>query len=312
MKKIILIAVGAMAFAGCQKTITYNKADIPKDFVGLPPLSADSGVQFHIEPFPIPANFEREFFIRKDLNNTQDIYINRFRCVSRPGTHHFVLSDMEETPAFPLPLPNVIVDQNNIDGTPNLFSFSNRSNTIFIAQSADYELELPAGYGLRLSPNYKFLCNPHYFNKTNATRYGEVFLNLYTLPKEKVTKVIEMDQLDGNEKLILPPNKETTITTDLIFEKRTQLITMSPHYHKLGKKIVVQIVGGPRNGEVVLESEDYQHPNVGFYINKPLVLEAGQGLRSITTYNNNTNSTVGYGVTSADEMNYVFLYTTTP
>jgi hypothetical protein len=312
MKRIFVIACIGLAFVSCQKTITYNASDVPNDFAGLPPLPADSGFQLHIEPFPIPANFEREFFIRKDLGNKEEIFVNAFRSVSRPGTHHFVLSSIASTPGFPLPLPNVIVDQNNIDGTPNIFSFINRDITIFIAQSADYELKLPEGYGLRLPADYKFLCNPHYFNKTNATRYGEVYCNLYTLPKEKVSKIIEMDVLNGNEKLVLPANSETTLTTDKIFEQRTKIVTMSPHYHKLGKKMIVQIVGGSRNGEVVLESSDYQHPNVGFYINQPLILEKGEGLRSITTYNNTLARTVNYGVTSEDEMNYVFLYTTTP
>jgi Copper type II ascorbate-dependent monooxygenase, C-terminal domain len=309
MKQIIAIVLLAFAINSCQKTITYKASDVPNDFVGLPPLSPDSGIQLHIEPFPVPANFEREFFIRKDLNNKEEIYVNAIRSVSRPGTHHFVLSTLSETPDFPLPVPNVIIDQNNIDGTFNLFSSVNRGSILFIAQSADYELRLPPGYGIKMEKDYKFLGNPHYFNKTNAMRFGEVYCNLYTIPKEKVTTLLELSEVSSQD-FVLPANQETTITTDQIFDEKTQITSMSPHYHKLGKKFVVQIIGGPRNGEVILESYDYQHPVVGFFVNNPLILNKGEGLRTIVTYNNNTSRQVGYGVTSEDEMNYLFLYIT--
>ena len=307
---ILLMAFACISMFGCQKTIVEDASTLPKDFVPLPVPKPGTGLQVHIEAFPVPANFEREFFIRKDLGNTEDIFVNAIQSSSRVGSHHFVLSTLQETPNFPLPPANQLIDQNNIDGTFNLFSSVNRASILFIAQSADYELRLPAGYGLRMPKNYKFLANPHYFNKTNAVRWGEVYFNLYTTPKEQVKTVLELDVLDGTEALVLPPKKETTITTDRIFDVKTQITTMSPHYHRRGKKFVVQILGGLRNGEVILESYDYIHPVVGFFVNNPLVLEKGQGLRTIVTYQNDESRTVKYGVTSEDEMNYLFLYKT--
>jgi Copper type II ascorbate-dependent monooxygenase, C-terminal domain len=307
-RNIYLSFLGLLAFGACTKTITYNLSDIPNDFAGLPPLPADSGIQLHIPAFPIPANFEREVFIRKDLNNPTDIYVNKIRSVGRAGTHHFVLSSMTESPNFPMPPADVMIDQNNMDGSFNLLSSTNRDAILYEAQNSDYTLELPAGYALRLAPNTKLMTNPHYFNKTDKVRFGEVYCNIYTQPKSSVIHVLENGESDGNATLILPPNKETTLTNDFIMEKKTEIIVMTPHYHQRGKKFEVQIIGGARNGEVILESYDYQHPVLANFINKPLILEKGEGLRTIVTYNNESSRTIKYGVTSEDEMNFLFYY----
>ncbi len=285
MKMKLIIGLAILSIVSCQKQITYKLSDVPNDFVGLPPLPKDSGFQLHIAPFPIPANFEREVFIRQDLGNTEDIYVNKIHSLSRPGSHHFVLSTLQETPQFPLPPKDVMVDQNNLDGSFNLFSTVNRDFVMFVAQSADYELALPAGYAIKLPKDYKLLANPHYYNKTNETRWGEVYYNLHTIPKASVTNELYLDVfLTGNDNLILPPNKETVITTDKIYDTPVEINVMTPHYHKRGKKFEIQIIGGARNGEVVLESYDYIHPITGMYINKPIKLYKGEGLRSIVTY----------------------------
>ncbi len=307
-KKIIIAAIGLAALAACTKTISYNVVDIPNDFVGLPPLPADSGIQLHIPAFPLPPNFEREVWIRKDLNNPEDIYVRKFRSVSRAGTHHFVLTKVREDANFPTPPADVMIDQNNMDGKVNLLSNANMGQTLFIAQSPDYTTELPEGYAVRIPAKTNWLANPHYFNKTDKMRFGEVYCNIYTMKKEDVKYVLENTIVSGNETLILPPGKETVITTDQIYDVKTEVMLMTPHYHKRGKKFVVQIIGGPRNGEVILESYDYQHPVAINFANKPLILEKGEGLRTIVTYNNETSRTITYGVTSEDEMNFLFLY----
>ncbi len=307
-KKIVIALLSAAMITACTKTITYKTEDIPNDFAGLPPLPADSGFQLHVPAFPIPPNFEREVFIRKDLNNPTEIYVNKIRSYGRPGTHHFVLSTIYESPNFPMPPADVMIDQNNMDGNLNLFAAINRDVILFEAQSPDYTLELPKGYALKLDPYTKWMANPHYFNKTDKVRFGEIYCNIYTQKKEDVQHLLENTLVDGNEKLILPPGKETTITTDFYYDNKTEIMVMTPHYHKRGKKFEVQIVGGSRNGEVLLESYDYQHPVLMNFANKPLILEQGEGLRTIVTYYNESSKEVKYGVTSEDEMNYLFIY----
>jgi hypothetical protein len=306
--KLGIVVVVFLFFCACNtKGLKYNSQEVPNDFVGLAPLPADSGYQIHIPAFPIPANFEREFFLRKDLGNPQEIFINSFRVKSRPGTHHFIAYGIKDK-GNPLPPKDIMTDQNNLDGTFNMFSALDFSTYLIGSPSDDYTFALPPGYGIRVEANSMINCNQHYFNKTNATRFGETYLNMYTIPKAQVTTILENAELDGSEKLILPPDKTLTITTEKIFTKRTQVFIMLPHYHKLGKFFEVQFAGGSRNGEVLLQSQDYVHPTEGIFTNTPLIFEPGQGLRTVVTWNNTTNRTIKYGVTSEDEMNILFYY----
>jgi hypothetical protein len=75
----------------------------------------------------------------------------------------------------------------------------------------------------------------------------------------------------------------------------------------MGEKFQIKIFGGPRNGEVVYESTDWEHPIV-LNLTTPIQLQAGQGLTSVVTYNNTTNQTISFGLTSEDEMNIIFGY----
>ena len=70
---------------------------------------------------------------------------------------------------------------------------------------------------------------------------------------------------------------------------------------------MIRIFGGPRNGEVVYENTDWEHPLIKTF-QTPIVLQPGQGLTSEVTFNNTTNKTVGFGLTSEDEMNIIFGY----
>ena len=82
---------------------------------------------------------------------------------------------------------------------------------------------------------------------------------------------------------------------------------LTSHFHKMGESFVIKILGGARNGETVYENTDWQHPLVINYAT-PIQLNAGEGLTSVVTYNNTSNKTVSFGLTSEDEMNIIFGY----
>ena len=65
--------------------------------------------------------------------------------------------------------------------------------------------------------------------------------------------------------------------------------------------------GGPRNGEVIFSTDDWQHPpSVSFAT--PIVLTAGQGLTSEVTYRGDATRTIRFGLTSEDEMGIIAGY----
>ena len=274
-------------------------ADIPTGFTPLAKPATGQGFQIHIEPFPIQANFEREFYVRKALGNTEEVYLTGFEMKARPGTHHMIAYSFAKDDVLP-PL-NVMYDQNMPNNTIALRSGKSTGGALFQSPQADYRFNLPEGYAVKTAPNASFLMNSHYFNSSSKTRFGEIYANFYTLPLNQVKQVLDV-QYWSPEDISLPPNQKTTMQTDYIMEKETVIPLLLSHYHKRGEKFEVRIKGGTRNGELIYSSTDYEDPLAKTF-SPALVLKKGEGLTTFVTYNNTTNRTIKFGVTSEDEMN---------
>ncbi|QJW89087.1 hypothetical protein HNV11_06630 [Spirosoma taeanense] len=299
--------------AGAPKTGSVADAKLLDDetvtiapFEPLPVPAAGAGVQMSIAPFDIQPNFERELFVRKMVGNTQDIYVNRYEIKMRSGSHHFVAYDFRNRNV--LPNLNDVRDLRNTDNSLNLATALSMSNHVYLAGSqAQYmDYTFPEGAALLLPAGSSLDLNSHYVNKTTTVMKGEALINLYTVDKSKVQRIIQTLDL-GNTNLNIPPNGRVTLTKSFTFSKPRQILTLTSHMHKLGEKFVIKINGGSRNGEIVYTSTDWEHPDIVTF-KTPITLQKGEGLTSEITYNNTTNKTVNFGLTSEDEMGIIFGY----
>lgn len=276
--------------------------------VELEKPASGTGFQLMLNSFEVAPNFERELFQRQSTYNSEDLYINRVAIKMRTGSHHFILYQFRDPKAVYMPPFNDIRDIRNPDGTNNLSTILSMSNHVFWAGagSPTYDYTLPAGAALILPAGSSLDLNSHYVNKTNQPIVGEVKANLYTIPKSQVKNVVYALDLPNNN-LNLPAGQETTVTKTFDFTKRTKVLMLTSHNHKLGTKFVIKISGGARNGEVVYESSDWEHPVIKNF-DTPITLEKGQGLTSVITYKNTTTKAVKFGLTSDDEMGIIFGY----
>jgi hypothetical protein len=265
-----------------------------------------SGFQLKIDKFEVPANFEREIFIKKTTPNTEPVYVNKIELKGRSNSHHFLVYGFNNT-SF-LPVENKIRDLRNPDGSLNLQTFAEMQNHFFIGGGTDVNnsVTLPEGAAIKFMPNMPIDLNAHYFNKTKFVLQGENYVNFHTIPATSVKNVVKMLDLNHTN-FVLPPNQRKTITKNFTFSEKTHILLLTSHNHKLGEKFVIKIFGGTRNGEIVYENTDWEHPLTKLFPN-PIVLKAGEGLTSEVTYNNTTNRTISFGFTSEDEMNIIFGY----
>lgn len=307
-KPSTLLATAALLLglaSACEKPFDYDPSEIPSDFVGLPAPASDSGFQVHVPPFPVPPNFEREWFMRMPIGNAEEVYVHRFQSLCRPGTHHLIAYGFEDENAPGLPEIGVMRDQNRPDGRGSFRANMLGNVAYYLAQSRAYELELPAGYGIRIPANATVDMNSHYFNKTDKTQFGEVYLNAYTRPASEVHTILDFDDVDNDDSLSLPPNSITTVTYEQTFWEDRDITMMFSHMHKRGKQFDVYMVGGPRDGELIYSATDYEHPPTAFFV-PALQVKQFQGLRTVVRYANETNRTINFGVTSEDEMGILF------
>lgn len=280
-----------------------------------PPFKAltkpENGIQLHVEPFDVPPDFEREFFIYKKLNNKTPVYVNRVQIEMRPGSHHFIgyLLDSSQ-PLFSLAkrlfVPNRIRDLHLPNGDDDPLVLASMAFHDFFAgtQTPRYDYEFPKGVALRLPANTGIDLNTHYVNRSEESFQGEVFMNLHTIEKEDVeyeAKIINMNNTD----IELPPNEVTTVISDFRASEKMNIFQLFSHSHEKTIEFRVEIAGGKRDGELLYISYDWEHPPV-MKFDPPLVVGRGETIRLKTTYDNWTDETVNFGLRSTDEMMILF------
>lgn len=301
------IQEGAPRNKGVVKDLSLLDDETPQPENFIPLQVPAQGYQVNIEKFEVAPEFEREFFVYKKLGNTEDIYVNRVEIKMRRNSHHFLLYDID--PAAPgLPELNKVRDIRNPNGSLNTSNMFHMLFHVYVAgsQTPYLDYRFPEGVALFLPANAALDFNSHYVNKQKVAIEGEVNVNLHTLPKQSVQKIARTINW-GNTNFSLPPGQVTIITRNYIVDKETHIFSLTSHTHALGEKFVIRIFGGDRNGEVVYTSTDWHHPPIINY-SQPIILKPGEGLTSEITYNNTTNRTVRFGLTSEDEMGIIFGY----
>ena len=271
-----------------------------------PKTEGVDGFQLKVDKFEVASNFERELFVRRNVGNTSAVYINRIKLQSRPNSHHMVLYDFRNTAN--LPTLDLIRDLRNPDNGINFVTAFQASNHIFLGggTQSNQEYIFPEGTALLLPANFSMDLNPHYFNKSNTPLLGENYVNLYTTAKANVKYVVKTIDFN-NTNLAIFPNAKTTISKDFTFNTNVKIVSLTSHTHKFGEKYLIKIKGGTRDGEVVYENLDWEHPAV-INFKTPIALKKGEGLTSVVTYNNTSNQKLAFGLTSDDEMNIIFGY----
>ncbi len=267
------------------------------------------GYQLVIEPFAVRPNFERELFVLRELKNAAPIYVSRIETRMRTNSHHFLLYTFQgNTPAAIMPAPDLVRDIRNPDNTLNFLNALPMGYHVFLGGSMTPEggYSFPPGIALQLPANAKIDLNAHYVNKGTADITGEAFANLHTADASQVTQVARTLDL-SNTSIPLLALQRTTHTKSFIFSATTSILMLTSHMHKLGERFIIRIKGGARDGQIVYENYDWEHPAI-ITFETPIVLQAGQGLTSEITYNNTTSNNVNFGLTSEDEMGIIFGY----
>ena len=278
-------------------------------FAPLLPPPAGKGVQIRVDPFEVQPNFERELFVYRSLDNAQPIYVTRTETRMRSNSHHMVLYDFQaNTPAAVIPAKGLARDIRNADGSLNFLNLLPMAYHVFVggSMSPNGGYAFPAGVALRLPANAALDFDVHYVNTSASPIMGEAYANLHTVDSSQVQQVAYTLNL-SNTSLQLPAMQRTTQMKTFVFSKTTNVLALTSHMHRLGERFVIRVAGGPRDGEVVYESTDWEHPRMVTY-DSPIIRQPGEGLTSVITYNNTTNRAVSFGLTSQDEMGIIFGY----
>ncbi|MEI6739019.1 MAG: hypothetical protein WCK74_01785 [Gemmatimonadaceae bacterium] len=305
--------------AGAPKTGHVADTALLKDtriqtaaFTPLSAPAAGAGIQLAVDSFAIAPTMERELFVYRKLGNTTDLYVNRIESRMRPGSHHLLLYQFDDTKtAFPCnsrPTANVVRDLRNPDGTSNIANLLPMACHVFFAgaMTPDFDYRFPTGVALKLPANSALDFNVHYVNRAPIDLPGQAFANLYTVDKAQVTTVARTLNL-ANTSFTLPPKQRTTVRTVFPVSVRTTILGLTSHMHSMGERFEIRLRRINGTETLIYTNTDWEHPGFTNF-DVPIVLEAGDALVSVVTWNNVTDRAIGFGLLSSDEMNIIFGY----
>jgi hypothetical protein len=307
------IAAGAprSAAVGDARLLTDTVRPAAAPFVALAAPPAGQGVQLRVAPFQVTGNFERELFTYQRLGTAAPLFVNRIQMKMRPNSHHFLLySFADNAPAFAIPPLNTVRDIRNPDGSLNFLNVLPMAYHVFLAgaQTPEMDYRFPAGVALRLPANFGIDLNVHYVNRGSEPLTGEAFANLYSVESSQVQNEARTLNLANND-IALPPGVRTTLTKTFMNTtgRDMRVFMLTSHMHQLGERFQIKLVGGARNGQLIYETTDWQHPEIKNF-DTPIVIRPGEGMMSEIVWNNTTSRTVRFGLTSQDEMGIIFGY----
>jgi hypothetical protein len=289
--------------------LTDKTPQVTAPFLPLPAPAQGTGYQVHVDTFTVKPQFERELFVYRQLHNPSEIYVKRVEFRMRPRSHHFVMYTFDPaTSTQVIPQPDVVRDIRRADGSLDFFAMLPMAYHIFFGGSmqTEFAYDFPPGVALGMPAGAALDLNLHYANRTAIPIKGEAFANLYLADPASVQHVAKTLNM-ANLSISLPPDRRTTLEKTFIVSQTTTVFALTSHMHMLGERFQIKIVNGARDGELVYENTDWEHPQL-LLLSTPIVLQAGEGLKSVITWNNTTGHTVQFGLLSTDEMGIIFGY----
>lgn len=265
-----------------------------------------SGYSFHVDPFEIPANSDREVFIYQEIENETPIYVSQIEISMAPGSHHFILYGFPSDFATTLePRVGDIRDVYKLDGTYDISTLIHTQYHEFVAgtQWPNLKYNYPEGVALKLPSNYRFDMNSHYANRTDETVIGEVYANIHTVDESQVEHVAEVLQLNYQD-FRLPAGKITIVEKSYDFNETIQIFQLFSHAHEHMTEFKVYLSEGS-NEELVYITDDWEHPPI-LQLDPPLELPVGSDIRLEVTYDNWEDHDLQFGLRSTDEMMILF------
>jgi len=292
----------------------------------LAPPPEGEGFQLHLGTIFLAPGEEKEFIIKHELKNEEAIEIPRLQVTMNEDSHHFLFFKYDQG-----------ADQDENEGLEEVTIFSVATgganaitnDTKMIggwAYEADVQLPNKVAYTWDAGTVLKF--NYHIKNySTTAVMPAELYVNVYTQEVGTATHEMQSEfQLNTANpfQLVFPPG-ETTVDWELdsfdgaSANDSVHLWLFGAHTHKYGTAFNAwQALENGGKGPIVYEGSynfdytfdtgfyDYSHPPMRIY-DDFLSIKAGTGLIVEGDWNNTSNETVTFGLTTDDEMFGAFL-----
>lgn len=238
------------------------------------------------------------------LDNEQPLYVNQVTLANGGAYHH---SNWFVVPEQSYAGPDGVWPCGDRQFSEDIAAVI---GTVLFAQSTQSVVEEQAfspGVVVKIPPRHKIVGAIHLLNI--ASRQHETFLrmSLGLIHPGEVTSILHAIRLNYGA-IDIPPKSEARViaecdlteTFDAIIQQPmdVKLHWVLPHYHYLGNYFRAEILGGPRDGELLHSLDTFNAEPNGKVLDPPVDLAAAgaRGLRMVCGYRNPRDESVGYGI----------------
>ncbi len=238
------------------------------------------------------------------LNNPTELWVNRVDMENRGVFHH---SNW------------FFVPDNNFEAEDGWWKCSDYEFDELIAailggyifaQTTQTESEaqtFPNGAAVRIPPYSRIIGSSHLLNASDLAATTSMDITLHTLPEDQVQVKLAPARIEYHD-LKIVPNGTSSFTADCMVSDEYQRVMgndwkftiyhMLPHYHELGIFAEMQILGGPRDGEVIFRHDGYGGENFGHTFDPPIdfAAEGATGIRYTCGFMNPRGEEVRWGI----------------
>jgi hypothetical protein len=194
---------------------------------------------------------------------------------------------------------------------------------LLYAQStqATHEVQhFAGGAAIKVLPHARILSDIHMLNTSSMANTGHADLTLYTVPAADVNVRLTAFHVEYDA-LTIPPQATSQFTahcsvaSDVANVQGTpfapKVYYVLPHTHTLGSGFFAQVMGGPHDGESLLNLPGFNGEAHGRTFDPPIDMTGADGFLFTCQYTNPRTTTVGWGF-GTDEMCEMFGFGETP
>lgn len=173
----------------------------------------------------------------------------------------------------------------------------------------------PTGYAYRVAEDQEIVARMHYLNASTRPLVVAPRYQWFTIAAQDVQT--ELGPFAWTYfKFHIPPRSTFTVKADCPLSRPMHLVQILPHMHALGRRFTLGFLGGPRDGQPILDRMNYGvrgETDIRQFVPAVELTQGGQGdgIRFSCTWENTFDKVIEFGV-GDNEMCIAFGYAYPP
>ena len=232
--------------------------------------------------------------------------VNRQEIVYTPGSHHVLVFMTPYTEIPTTTLGGKTIDTSGVfdcgeNGATGDWEVNGVAGGAQSAHGTPGIDGLPSDTAFKIGGNALLLVNAHYLNASDKELDAEIYINMYTVPPEQVTR--EAGILFFYNPFISVPSGSAAVAREVCgVNKDITLVNAQSHMHKRGVGYTANLLDATgAQMQEIYTTTTWEHV-VAKQMNPALPLSAGQMIDFRCEYMNNEDHRISQGRTTRDEM----------